>query len=68
MIQLKINGREREFQFDIMHVTDLVSTLGLEGKRIALELNGEIVPRSTFGEVKLITGDTLEIVGAVGGG
>lgn len=68
LIQLKINGREREFQFDIMHVTDLVSTLGLEGKRIALELNGEIVPRSTFSEVKLITGDTLEIVGAVGGG
>ncbi len=46
----------------------LVEKLGLVGKRLAIELNGEIVPKSTFAEVHLQNGDKLEIVGAVGGG
>ncbi len=40
----------------------------LEGKRIAVERNGEIVPKSRYAETMLVDGDTLEIVGAVGGG
>jgi sulfur carrier protein len=40
----------------------------LQGKRIALERNGEIVPRSQFGAMELNDGDTLEVVVAVGGG
>ncbi|MEP6656103.1 MAG: sulfur carrier protein ThiS, partial [Betaproteobacteria bacterium] len=40
----------------------------LAGKRIAVERNGEIVPRSRYGEMTLEDGDTLEIVVAVGGG
>jgi sulfur carrier protein len=40
----------------------------LQGKRIAVERNGEIVPRSQFGEQMLADGDRLEIVVAVGGG
>jgi sulfur carrier protein len=49
-------------------VADLVRDLALEGKRIAVELNGEIVPRSRYRETGLSSGDRLEIVGAVGGG
>ena len=51
-----------------MQVSDLVEKLGLTGKRLAIEKNGEIVPRSTFAETALQNGDKLEIVGAVGGG
>lgn len=47
---------------------DLVERLELNGKRIAVERNGEIVPRSQFGAVSLADGDALEIVIAVGGG
>jgi len=68
LIQLTINGKTREFSQAQMTVADLVAQLGLTGKRLAIECNGEIVPRSTFGEVQLHTGDKLEIVGAVGGG
>lgn len=46
----------------------LVAMLGLEGKRLAIERNGEIVPRGRFADTRLASGDTLEIVGAVGGG
>ena len=42
--------------------------MGLTGKRIALERNGEIVPRSTFAAQPLLDGDRMEIVVAVGGG
>ena len=42
--------------------------LALEGKRIAVEKNGEIVPRSRYADTPVAVGDALEIVGAVGGG
>jgi sulfur carrier protein len=42
--------------------------MGLEGKRIAVEVNGEVVPRSRWGAALLADGDRVEIVGAVGGG
>jgi len=51
-----------------MTIADLVNELKVAGKRIAIECNGEIVPRSQFAEVMLSDGDKLEIVGAVGGG
>ena len=49
-------------------ISALVVTLNLTGKRLAIEKNGEIVPRSQFETVTLHDGDKLEIVGAVGGG
>ena len=42
--------------------------LGLKSDRIAVELNGEIVPRSTWNETGISTGDRIEIVHFVGGG
>ena len=49
-------------------VATLVQELGLTGKRIAVERNGEIVPKSTYATVMLTAADRLEIVVAVGGG
>ena len=49
-------------------ISHLLDELGLTGKRVAVERNGEIVPRSRHGETALAEGDQLEIVVAVGGG
>ncbi len=68
LIVLHINGNERRFDETALTVAQLVSKLGLEGKRLAIERNGEIVARGLFAETALATGDKLEIVGAVGGG
>ncbi len=67
-MQLTINGKSRSFDSDGFSVAHLVQTLELTGKRLAIELNGEIVPRSQFENAQLADGDKLEIVGAVGGG
>jgi len=67
VIALTINGQTRSFPAPL-NVARLIEELELGGKRIALERNGEIVPRSRFGEVALADGDALEIVVAVGGG
>ena len=64
---LSVNGAERRFAPPLT-VEGLVGTLGVEGKRIAIERNGEIVPRSRYAEVELADGDRLEVVVAVGGG
>ncbi len=67
-MQLIINGKPRSFEATSFSVANLVTTLELEGKRLAIECNGEIVPRSQFAVTHLADGDKLEIVGAVGGG
>ncbi len=67
VIALTINGKSRSFAGPL-NVARLIDELELGGKRIALERNGEIVPRGQFGKVVLVDGDALEIVVAVGGG
>jgi sulfur carrier protein len=67
LIDLVINGEPRQFPSPLSLV-QLVDSLSLAGKRIAIEKNGEIVPRSRYGETPLLDGDRLEIVVAVGGG
>lgn len=67
MINLFINGESRQFPASLS-VAGLVESLDLQGKRVAIERNGEIVPRSQYPETKLDDGDRLEIVVAVGGG
>jgi sulfur carrier protein len=67
MIRLTINGQSQHFDTSI-NVTQLIEHLKLQGKRIAIERNGEIVPRSQFSEQFLTDGDQLEVVVAVGGG
>ncbi|QND83513.1 Sulfur carrier protein ThiS [Chromobacterium vaccinii] len=66
-MNLRINGEDRSFA-GIATFAELVAALDLAGKRIAIERNGEIVPRGSFAEARLVDGDELEIVVAVGGG
>ena len=66
-MKISLNGEPRQFPSP-MTVASLVETLGYTGKRIAVERNGEIVPRSRHAEVLLTEGDVLEIVVAIGGG
>ena len=67
MISLTINGQPHTFDRPLS-AAQLIEELSLQGKRVALECNGEIVPRSRFAQQTLNDGDTLEIVVAVGGG
>ena len=67
MLDLKINGESRQFP-EALTVAGLIDQLGYTGKRIAVERNGEIVPKSQHAATQLAAGDQLEIVVAVGGG
>jgi sulfur carrier protein len=66
-MEISINGELRQFSLPLS-VAALIETLGYAGKRIAVERNGEIVPRGRHAETLLADGDKLEIVVAVGGG
>ncbi|MEP6679387.1 MAG: sulfur carrier protein ThiS [Betaproteobacteria bacterium] len=67
-MQVTVNGRTVRLDDAARDVAALVRSLGFEGKRIAVERNGEIVPKSRYGDTPVLPGDRLEIVGAVGGG
>lgn len=67
MLKITINGESRQFP-ETLSVAGLIDSLAYTGKRIAVELNGEIVPKSQHATTQLATGDQLEIVVAVGGG
>lgn len=67
MIQVTLNGQPESLQADLT-VLALLEARGLAGKRLAVERNGEIVPKASHADVKLVDGDRLEIVVAVGGG
>lgn len=67
MISYSINGEVRQFDSP-MSVAALLEQMQLGGRRVALECNGEIVPRGQFNQHMLADGDRLEIVVAVGGG
>ena len=67
MISVMINGERRQLDAPL-NCAELLARLDLAGKRVALERNGEIVPRSRLADQRLAEGDRLEIVVAVGGG
>jgi thiazole synthase len=66
-LSLTVNGEPRRAPAGAT-IADLVLSLELDPKKVAVERNGEIVPRSTLGEVVLTDGDVLEVVHFVGGG
>jgi len=68
MLRLIVNGVERGWSTDETTVAQVVRHLSLDGKRIAVELNGEIVPKSRYSATHLRNGDKIEVVAAVGGG
>ena len=67
VIEITINGAARQLPTPL-NMVQLLEHMQLAGKRVAVERNGEIVPRSQYTQVELVHGDQLEIVAAVGGG
>lgn len=66
-MNITLNGENRQIDAGLT-VAGLIEQLGYQGKRIAVERNGEIVPRSAHATTQLADDDHLEIVVAVGGG
>ncbi len=66
-MHIYLNGEAREIP-DNTTAEDLVDSLGLTGKRIAMEVNMEIVPRSQYATHRFQPGDKIEVVQAIGGG
>ena len=66
-MQITVNGEQREV-VDGITAAQLVEDMAITGKRIAMEVNLEIVPRSSYAEYTFKPGDKVEIVHAVGGG
>jgi thiamine biosynthesis protein ThiS len=70
-VTLTLNGESRMFEGPIdgpLSVTALLAMLGLDMRKVAVERNEEIVPRSRYAETWLASGDALEIVHFIGGG
>ena len=66
-MRLTINGEAREVQ-DAADVAGLVAALSLDPRKVAVERNLEIVPRSLYAATRLAEGDRIEIVHFIGGG
>ena len=64
---LTINGEQWAFG-GLSSVAALVAELGLDARKVAVERNLEIVPRSAYGQTALADGDRIEIVHFIGGG
>jgi sulfur carrier protein len=67
VIQVTVNGAAHRLERPV-EVSTLLAALDLSGKKVAVERNGEIVPKSAHASTVLADGDRLEIVVAVGGG
>jgi thiamine biosynthesis protein ThiS len=69
-MKLTVNGRDREFpELDSdSRLQNLIELLQLKADRVAVERNGQIVPRAHWAEARVEDGDKLEVVQFVGGG
>jgi len=67
-MHLIINGEDHDDLPDGLTVATLIAHLGLPERKIAIERNLEVIPKSTFGDVKLDNHDKLEIIHFIGGG
>lgn len=66
-MRLVVNGEERVLD-GVVDVAAMVRALGLDPRKVAVERNLEIVPRSTYGQTAVADGDRIEIVHFIGGG
>ena len=66
-MRVQLNGEARDFR-DGVTVHDLVVELGLTQRRIAVEVNRDILPRDAYAQRRLSDGDVIEIVHFIGGG
>jgi sulfur carrier protein len=67
IMNIQLNGDTQQFD-DGLTAAQLVDKLGLQGQRIAMEVNQEIVPRSNYDTYYIQENDKIEIIHAVGGG
>lgn len=67
MIQVRLNGKDREIESDLS-VRDLLESLELNPHMVVVELNRKILPRDAIGDVRVEDGDQVEVVHFVGGG
>lgn len=68
MISIMVNGETVTCAQKINTIASLIEQMGLGGKRIAVELNLAIIPRSLHAETQITEGDVVEVVQAIGGG
>lgn len=66
-MEITLNGQAREVP-EAITARQLIAMLDLEDRRLAMEVNQEVVPRSHFDDHRLQQGDRIEIVHAIGGG
>lgn len=66
-MRIAVNGEDRAFDGPLT-VAALLEALGIDGRRIAVERNREIVPKSAYAATALADGDAIEIVQFIGGG
>ena len=66
-MRVRLNGSDKEFDYGTT-VSAVVKRYGRGDRGIAVALNGEVVARSDWNEVKLAEGDRVEVLGAIGGG
>lgn len=64
---IQLNGEPRALD-GVDTIAGLIASLGLDGRKVAVERNLEIVPKSTYGEAPVMDGDRIEIVTFIGGG
>jgi len=66
-MKIQLNGERRDLAPSAT-VADLIAALDLGGRRVAVEVNGSIVPRSQHDQHQLDDDDRVELIGAIGGG
>ena len=66
-LQIRVNGEQRAVA-EGRTISEMLGEMGLNPRKVAVERNREIVPRSTLGQVRVEDGDAFEIVHFVGGG
>ena len=66
-MEIQLNGENRTLEA-VLTLRELIVEIGLDERKVAVERNLEIVPRSTYGQTQLKSGDRIEIVEFVGGG
>ena len=67
-MEVIINGKATEIH-QSMSIVDYLTSIGFDKKvSIAVAINGEIIPKGEYGETQIKTGDSMEVVRAIGGG
>jgi sulfur carrier protein len=67
VIKIRLNGKETEIEGSQI-VDGLLDSLNINGRQVAVAINGEVLPRSLWSQTEIRAGDSVEIVRAVGGG